>query len=1471
MSYEKAGGSGRTAPGSGASPVLGYELWNSMFSLLSSRRSKTALVWHAAKAGSAQNRAPEGVVWPLPLPFPELHRRGANRHQRDAARKLALNFIVLNLNCLFKPEGHWRGIQPPLGTPLNRRQWAVVKELTPHVDAWNAEAKVGPQEMGRSAAKIESVEETLSRLEEGMVEHAAVLRSYMGKTRSGMQTSWGFRGSPGEVIGALDAEVQHVAKSIEPERLKFWGTPTFDPCPFLDPHNKETFQRPLDFALPPDLDEIRPPRVRVRVDSRDKIALLEKLDAGKRLALLPLREVRHGFLNGMFAVPKDSERDRMVLDARPPNALEDNSDPWLGSSGTNRNGLQLHVRPEEVRHLSCFSEELWREEKLVPCLATMAMGDCRAVGFGQVSHLGVLWQETSLRLDDFICLRQRPPRQRWMAGLMIDDFLLVEAVQKTEDGLQRAQAEEKISEVREAYERVGLPRHEGKAVAGASEGAFWGAQICGKSGLLRPNLKRAIPLAFLALRLLNIGSTTVSLLEVLAGSFVSVFQLRRRLMSCMDEIYAAQRGRERRQIISISLELHDEILCLLSLLPLSCIDMRLKASPFIVASDASTQYEAAVEAEVGVEVVKELQKHTVQKGMWNKLLAPYRAFLREKGCFEELEELPEGEYDMHPAFEEVVSSCRFRSFGPVRKVLKRRHINLGEVRAALEAEKRQGLRRPGSFYIHLQDSQVSLAAITKGRSSSRAINKLLKSSVPWHVGSNNRSFGAYVRSKKNPADDPTRRVRIRRPVRPPADWLVGLTQGHTEEFDEMLLSQSADRATLSELPEESQLWREVVVTAERLDPLSRGESAEHSHQCRAAEGSKALNFSCHGESANNTAQRGAAEGRQVLSREVCDLLRSFPEDQFLFSSDFASLEEAFLEGPGILDLFSGERGVAKCCVARGKTWVLCFDLKHDPGEDLLLPPVQDKLVKLVTLGAFFAMGAAPVCASFSMAVTPPCRSPEFPEGLPDVSEKQMLKNWQGNQMLAFVQRLILLFLEFGGLFWCENPDGSWMWRQRGELSWDKILGFPDVGDLRLDFCRFGTPWRKRTRFRTNLHVRGSKVFCNCSKPHVRLRGRCKEKKCSFTKLAEPYPRGVADLIAAALLADSGLLGKCKKLDVAACAKAGRGRIGEAANPGPRQRPANRDRYLLQEVSTLEHATVVLRRKLWDSFLQWFQSAFPGASIDEWMAASPCLLVSALVAFGHDAFASGTPLHYYRQLLAHTQREFPFVRVHMFPAWETVSKWELLEPVQHRPPLPEPILHAMAALGLSWGWFRWTAVLVASFYSISRVGELLRARRSDVLTPKDLLDDQEKIYIRISEPKSRRRGARIQHVTVDNILCLRFLAWVWDALEKPDFLYSGSAGAFRSRWNATLRHLGISTVHRLTPGSLRAGGAVAAHRRGMHISDLLWRMRLQHVQTLSHYLQETTAISILPALPSDVRDRILALRTALPLLLHKWGP
>ena len=92
-----------------------------------------------------------------------------------------------------------------------------------------------------------------------------------------------------------------------------------------------------------------------------------------------------------------------------------------------RNAFKLVVRPEEVKDLRCFHSSLLLEEELVPCLSTMAMGDTNAVAFGQAAHLGILLQSGAFSLDDFITLHGRPPRQRWLAGLVIDDLVLLEA------------------------------------------------------------------------------------------------------------------------------------------------------------------------------------------------------------------------------------------------------------------------------------------------------------------------------------------------------------------------------------------------------------------------------------------------------------------------------------------------------------------------------------------------------------------------------------------------------------------------------------------------------------------------------------------------------------------------------------------------------------------------------------------------------------------------------------------------------------------------------------------------------------------------------------------------------------------------------------------------------------------------------------------------------------------------------------
>ena len=203
---------------------------------------------------------------------------------------------------------------------------------------------------------------------------------------------------------------------------------------------------------------------------------------------------------------------------------------------------------------------------------------------------------------------------------------------------------------------------------------------------------------------------------------------------------------------------------------------------------------------------------------------------------------------------------------------------------------------------------------------------------------------------------------------------------------------------------------------------------------------------------------------------VVQELLQFSKSQFVFSSAFPDLESALRSGPGILDLFSGSRGLSRACCRAAATWSLTFDIDHSPRENLLNKSLQGKLSNLVRSGAFFAMVAGPVCASFSTAITPPCRTLEYPAGTPWCSPLQQFKNEQGNAMLRFVLQIVMVCLESAVLFLVENPDSSWLWRQtdRG-LSWKPLMDrHPEVGDLRLDFCRFGTAWRKRTKVQMQL-------------------------------------------------------------------------------------------------------------------------------------------------------------------------------------------------------------------------------------------------------------------------------------------------------------------------------------------------------------------------------------------------------------------
>ena len=129
----------------------------------------------------------------------------------------------------------------------------------------------------------------------------------------------------------------------------------------------------------------------------------------------------------------------------------------------------------------------------------------------------------------------------------------------------------------------------------------------------------------------------------------------------------------------------------------------------------------------------------------------------------------------------------------------------------MEAEAELGRQQPGSYYVHLQDSQVSLACMTKGRSASWQINKELRRSICNHVGYNVKGSYGYVRSKLNPGDDPTRGQMVRRASRQPASWWKALEEEEYQEFDRFLEEQGCLPEQIAELPPEDELFEEFKI------------------------------------------------------------------------------------------------------------------------------------------------------------------------------------------------------------------------------------------------------------------------------------------------------------------------------------------------------------------------------------------------------------------------------------------------------------------------------------------------------------------------------------------------------------------------------------------------------------------------------------------------------------------------------------
>ena len=258
-----------------------------------------------------------------------------------------------------------------------------------------------------------------------------------------------------------------------------------------------------------------------------------------------------------------------------------------------------------------------------------------------------------------------------------------------------------------------------------------------------------------------------------------------------------------------------------------------------------------------------------------------------------------------------------------------------------------------------------------------------------------------------------------------------------------------------------------------------------------------------------------------------------------------------------------------------------------------------------------------------------------------------------------------------------------------------------------DYCRFGKKWRKRTKFFTNTCISGCSTLCNGCKGHIKLRGRSAFHRKAWTLVAQPYPRGVCKALGFALSLHSGVI-EYRSFDPSSCARCGN-------NPGP----VGREGVLLESIPLVEAKTASLQAKVWKRFSGWIRSGMSRQSGDCALS-NPQLICLLLKEFGNVLYAEGAALYLYRHLAVYVQKNVFGVRPFMGVVWDNVHRWELLEPVVHRVPLPTSVFQALVSLAVLWGWNRFAGSLCIAFYGVTRPGEVLRATRKHLVLPSDLL-------------------------------------------------------------------------------------------------------------------------------------------------------
>jgi hypothetical protein len=381
----------------------------------------------------------------------------------------------------------------------------------------------------------------------------------------------------------------------------------------------------------------------------------------------------------------------------------------------------------------------------------VAMGDLNAVDISQQVHLEVL-KDCHCMCDNEVLHFGGPiPASHTLEGLYIDDHIITQILpsKKHRRKSEVFRDEKLLDNSRAQYAKHSIPTSAKKAFSKADRYVAWGTEVDSKTGRVGTPQVKLSQLSQLIATACNLKTVSKKLLQGITGLLVHPFMHRRNLMCILQDTFIWIEKLSDTDSKPLPTAVREELLCCGLVLPLCHSNIRWGVSCRIGASDASLEKGGRAAALVSPSVAQTLYRFAEHRGEHVRLDW-------SNGSIEPTSEMKRAPSELEDIIRDLpwnaTETCSFAH---------KQHINILETRMIYrELVDVVGKSTKPLRCVLLVDSRAAAGAWSKGRSSAKNLNRILRQSLGWSLAGQKTLHLVWVRSESNPADHPSRGKRI---------------------------------------------------------------------------------------------------------------------------------------------------------------------------------------------------------------------------------------------------------------------------------------------------------------------------------------------------------------------------------------------------------------------------------------------------------------------------------------------------------------------------------------------------------------------------------------------------------------------------------------------------------------------------------------------------------------------------------------